>query len=320
MPAKVKDYIAAQGCLSNDGLADQTLSNGRLAEYLDYVCREKGLSRNTLLAYHSDLIAFNSWLKQKGKSPSRAEIISYLGALRLQGKTASTVARKLASLKNWFGWQKATGLIVSDPCDAIDNLKKGKLLPQVLTPQEVSSLIAASENSRERLIVELLYGAGLRVSELVKLNWADVSVSQGYVRCMGKGAKERIVPVGGQALAALMEYEESVVQDAKGKLAKQRPLLCDRKGQRLSRLVIWQTVKRLARKAAIAKRLSPHTLRHSFATHLLENGADLRAVQELLGHSSVVTTQLYTHLSKRHLRQAYEVAQGVISNQKGSND
>ena len=220
------------------------------------------------------------------------------------------------------------------------------MLPQVLTQDEVLRLLAVAEKSRDRLIIELLYGAGLRVSELVGLDRKDVNLSQNYLRCLGKGAKERIVPFGNQALRSLQDYwsEEAsksakenesgknktsmsarmkarIIQSEKAskKLANTRklshahvriqPLLLGIDGKRLTRLVVWQIVKRLATAAGITKKLSPHTLRHSFATHLLENGADLRAVQELLGHSSVVTTQLYTHVSRGHLRKAYHSAQ-----------
>ena len=165
------------------------------------------------------------------------------------------------------------------------------------------------EDPRERVAVELLYGAGLRVSELVRLNWSDISLGQGYVRCFGKGSKERVVPIGSMASEALRTYRAGIGPENKTNLRTGQPVFCNRKGKRLSRLVVWQIIKRLAAKAGITKKLSPHTLRHSFATHLIENGADLRAVQELLGHTSVVTTQLYTHVSRVHLRRAYESAQ-----------
>ena len=177
-------------------------------------------------------------------------------------------------------------------------------------------MIRAADKTRDRLIIELLYGAGLRVSELVKLDWKDVNQSQGFIRCLGKGSKERIVPFGEQAAICLKQFltepvpaQKLTTRGAAPLNARAVPLLLDKHGKRLSRLVVWQVIKRMAVKAKINKTLSPHTLRHSFATHLLENGADLRAVQELLGHSSVVTTQLYTHVSRGHLRRAYQNAQ-----------
>jgi integrase/recombinase XerD len=279
-----------------------------LEQYLDFVYRERGLSRNTLLAYKSDLTAFTNWPERRAHTDSR-EISRYLVWLRSQGKSASTVARNLASLRSWFGWQKASGLIAQDPCDSLQNPQKAKRLPQVLTPAEVAALIRVSSNPRERVAVELLYGAGLRVSELVRLNWSDISLSQGYLRCFGKGSKERVVPIGSMAGEALKSYKSELGPEKKSNLRTGQPVFCNRQGKRLSRLVVWQIIKRLAGRAGITKKLSPHTLRHSFATHLIENGADLRAVQELLGHSSVVTTQLYTHVSRGHLRRAYESAQ-----------
>jgi integrase/recombinase XerD len=180
-----------------------------------------------------------------------------------------------------------------------------------------------SGNSRNEALIELLYGAGLRVSELSNLDLRHLNLHQGYLRCTGKGGKERMVPIGNQATKAVNRYlqekkqknkiKETQLSPPQNKYSRQSPLMeplfCDRNGNKLSRLVIWQVIKRVAKQAGITKKLSPHTLRHSFATHLLENGADLRAVQELLGHASVVTTQLYTHVSRQHLRQAYESAQ-----------
>lgn len=279
-----------------------------MADYLDFVYREKGLSKNTLLAYQSDLSAFENWWHGDAGATRRIDITRYLVELRSQKKTPATIARCLASLRSWFAWQKAAGLIERDPCDAFANPHSPKHLPQILSPEEITTLITTAGNNREIVVIELLYGAGLRVSELVNLDWAHVNLNQGHLRCFGKGSKERMVPIGGKAIASLIKYKEELLAE-KAKLPQSQPLLLDRKGKRISRLVIWQIIKRLADKAAIGKKLSPHTLRHSFATHLLENGADLRAVQELLGHASVVTTQLYTHLSRGHLRRAYESAQ-----------
>ncbi len=237
--------------------------------------------------------------------------------LRSQGKTSATIARIFASLRGWFNWQKAQGTIDYNPSDIFPNPQKSRHLPQILTPLDVSSIIGAARNMKEQVIIELLYGAGLRVSELVSLNWADISLTQGYVKCLGKGSKERIVPIGEPAKVALSKYQEELKQNQTSKRAslnnKIEPLLTGRANRRMSRLVVWQTVKRLAKTAKIDKDPSPHTLRHSFATHLLENGADLRAVQELLGHASVVTTQLYTHLSRGHLRRAYQSAQKSVA-------
>jgi integrase/recombinase XerD len=209
----------------------------------------------------------------------------------------------IASLRGWFAWQKATNRSGTDPCDTLQNPQRERRLPVVLTIPEVTKLIEEAVTPRDRAIIELLYGSGLRVSEAANLEVRHLNLNQGSVRCMGKGSKERIVPLGRKAIIALQEHLGQRISN------RNQPVFLDLKGNKLSRLVIWQVVKRLARRAAITKDLSPHTLRHSFATHLLENGADIRVVQELLGHSSVVTTQLYTHISRRHLRRAYESAQ-----------
>jgi integrase/recombinase XerD len=285
--------------------------------YLEFVYREKGLSKNTVIAYRNDLIAFDDWLKGNALTATQQTISRYILHLRAQGKSPSTIARILASLRGWFNWQKLQGQIESNPSDYFQNPQKSHHLPQILTTEEVSAMIAACQNLKEQVIIELLYGAGLRVSELVKLNWSDISLTNGYVKCFGKGSKERIVPIGEHARLALTRYQEELKQSQPGKKiwaqGKTAPLLTGRNNKRISRLLIWQMIKRLAKVANINKNPSPHTLRHSFATHLLENGADLRAVQELLGHASVVTTQLYTHLSRGHLRRAYQSAQKSVA-------
>ncbi len=296
--------------------------NETLSDYLDFVYREKGLAKNTLLAYQRDLSAFSDWSINGKKKPERQEITGYLSELRRRGRTPATIGRTLASLRGYYDWQKGLGLIERHPCDAVQGPQRAKRLPQVLTPAEVTGLLGAAKSAKESAIVELLYGGGLRVSELVKLNWSDVNFNQASVRCFGKGSKERIVPLGKPALKALellRQEQDQVVLPVRRALAQRspksplsKPILLDRRGQRLSRLVVWQIIKRLSKSAGINKKLSPHTLRHTFATHLLENGADLRAVQELLGHASVVTTQLYTHLSRNHLRKAYQSAQQVF--------
>jgi integrase/recombinase XerD len=305
-------------------------------KYLNYLLRERGLSANTGKAYDRDMSAFIAWLSPGKESTDRTSLTRYLQHLKSKGMQASTLSRKLATLRGWFEWQKASQFIASDPTEGIMNPKLARHLPQVMSAREISTMVAAAGNLREGVIIELLYGAGLRVSELVSLRINDLNLRTGYVRCLGKGSKERIVPVGRPALEAIQAYiaddqrltpppvDPSVKKVGRPKAVKAplKPergrrshnfdspfLLADRKGKQLSRLVIWQIVKRLAAKAKIKKDLSPHSLRHSFATHLLENGADLRVVQELLGHSSIVTTQLYTHISRKHLKSAYMNAQ-----------
>ncbi len=288
-------------------------------DYVRHIEQERGLSPNTVAAYQSDLTAFIKYLKGN-ENPTRLDIAKYLSSQKALGQSSATTTRILASLRGWFVWQRAVGMLHSDPCEGFQSPQKAKHLPQILTPDEVASMLAVAEKSRDRLIIELLYGAGLRVTELVKLDLKDLNISQGYIRCVGKGSKERIVPFGSLAMDALKQYLSEPRKTYKQKRiailnAKAVPLLTDLQGNRLSRLVVWQTIKRLASRAKIQKNLSPHSLRHSFATHLLEGGADLRSVQELLGHSSVVTTQLYTHVSRNHLRKAYQNAQQTFGAQ-----
>ncbi len=298
-----------------------------LREYLDYVYLERGLSANTRKAYYSDLSAFLNWRSADGPAVSRSTVIDYLRHLKTQGHKSATLARVLASLRGWFAWQKLTGKVSSEPCESLQNPQRDKRLPVVLTQSEVELMIQQARRTRDRALVELLYGGGLRVSEVSQLEIRHVNLKQGYIRCIGKGSKERVVPIGRRAIEALEAYLQQRQEKNPRRTASRiglvygkqdpskQPLFCDLKGKKLSRLVIWQVIKRLARQAGICKTLSPHSLRHSYATHLLENGADLRAVQELLGHSSIVTTQLYTHISRRHLRRAYQTAQDALMNQ-----
>lgn len=327
------------------GAPEDRRINACLNSYIDFVRSEKSLSLNTQMAYQRDLLAFLAWKQEKISSlansgnvtapqpTTRQDLQQYIGYLRQKGQKTSSIIRAIASLRGWFAWQKTTGILKEDPLESMHNPVKAKKLPSVLSKDEVEKMIETAQSSRDRLIIEMLYGAGLRVSELVGLDVKDVNLSQSYVRCLGKGSKERIVPIGRQALQCLQSYLSELKDDhpvtpsesrqPQGQKASRqvrqvkqqiRPLFRDRSGNRLSRLVVWQVVKRMAKKAGVDKSLSPHTLRHSFATHLIENGADLRSVQELLGHANIVTTQLYTHVSRGHLRKAYDNAQSAFVN------
>jgi len=318
--------------------ADKTQLKFLKEKYLRFLAKERGLAINTSQAYKNDISAFSDWILQNKLKIERQALTRYLQFLKSQGMQATTLSRKLATLRGWFEWQKNSQIIQVDPSEGIMNPKLARHLPQIMSNNEISSMVAATANQREKVIVELLYGAGLRVSELITLRVDDVNLTSGYVRCLGKGSKERIVPIGRAAIGEIQKYlreDERLnppptiepVQRKRGRpRVEKKPvmtmrtkrsstqstsphLLVDRKGKVISRLVIWQIIKRLAQNAKIKKTLSPHSLRHSFATHLLENGADLRVVQELLGHSSIVTTQLYTHISRKHLKKAYMSAQ-----------
>ena len=275
--------------------------------YLSYLEIERGLSSNTLAAYRRDLNSFLQFLPQGPLVIDRNLVILYLAQLKKKGLRSTSIARALASLRGCFRWARQFLLLNFDPTDGIQNPQKEKRLPRVLTISETAQLINAIKGPRNRALIELLYGAGMRVSELVNLELSQINFQRGFIRCIGKGDKERIIPIGQQALESLKAY---LPNSAKSNKSKTRRLVFpDRHGKPLARAWVWQIIKRAAKRAGIAAQPSPHTLRHSFATHLLENGADLRVVQELLGHASIVTTQLYTHVSRRHLRQVYESAQ-----------
>ncbi|MHB0975658.1 MAG: site-specific tyrosine recombinase XerD [Candidatus Aquicultorales bacterium] len=284
-----------------------------IAGCLDYLSVEKGLSNNTLAAYTRDLARYATFLKERGldiDSVARTDITLFLTGLREHYSPAS-VARVVASLRTFHKFVTREGLSRNYPVTDVKAPKRPLRLPRALNSGQVESLLEAATGSkpadyRARAILELLYSSGLRVSELIGLDIGDVDVDLGYVRCFGKGLKERVVPLGSFAVDALLDYT------AKGRPAlagDKRPaaLFLNARGGRLSRQSCWSIVKRAASKAGIAE-IYPHTLRHSFATHLLENGADLRAVQEMLGHSSISTTQIYTHITKKRLHEVYEKA------------
>jgi integrase/recombinase XerD len=282
---------------------------------------ERALSAHTVSAYRQDLSSFLLWRQGnfaggnsdlRNKQIQRQEIVRFIEHLSSRGLKQSSIARNLASLRGFFRFLKFTGKLDNDPIKGTYNPKKSHRLPSVLSVKEVETLINSATNIQERTILELLYGAGLRVSELVNLEIRDLNLKDASLRCLGKGNKERLVPLGAKAIASIQDYLQS--QEAKSvSQTKRRYLFADSEGKPLGRLYVWQVVKRLAKKARISRKLSPHTLRHSFATHLLENGADLRVVQELLGHVSISTTQLYTHLSRSHLKNSYNKAFGTSS-------
>ncbi|MGH9550488.1 MAG: tyrosine-type recombinase/integrase, partial [Terriglobales bacterium] len=252
----------------------------KLVLYLEHIAHERGLSPNTVQAYSRDIDAFVHYVKGNNPSrtkdsesagPQRQDVARFLSSLKTQGHKSTSIARTLASLRGWFAWQKNMRMIPDDPCETFQNPHRTKHLPQVLSEDEVTAMIDAADKTRDRLIIELLYAAGLRVTELVKLDLKDINLSQGYLRCLGKGSKERIVPFGEKAASCIRQYLEQLPRTpaatkfgAKAAL-RSVPLLRDKQGKRLSRLVVWQVVKRLAQRSKINKTLSPHTLRHSFA-------------------------------------------------------
>lgn len=284
-----------------------------LLQYIQYLSVEKGLAQNTLDSYERDLTAYFDHMKEKGVTQlldiQKSHILQYLLRLKEEGKVTSTVTRKLSSIRSFHQFLLRERILEQDPTVHIEIPKKEKRLPKVLSLEEVERLLQSPDTRtptgiRDKAMLELLYATGMRVSELLSLDFHDVQTGMGFVRCTGKGSKERIIPLGRIAIEAVSFY----IAQGRTKLVKQgteQALFLNAQGKRLTRQGFWKLIKANARKAAIVKNMTPHTLRHSFATHLLENGADLRAVQEMLGHSDISTTQIYTHVTKTKLKEVY---------------
>lgn len=278
-----------------------------LSEYLEFLEVERGLSINTIDAYRRDLSAFLDFCSSLGVNElteiQRTHINSYIRELREKHYLSPSVVRKVASLRGFFKWLCAAEICVQNPTLTIEQPKIPKKLPKVMTVGEIEKILREDLTKLERLVVELLYGCGLRVSELAGLKTNSIDMSANYLKCSGKGSKERLVPLGSKAKEALKDYFEQRDFLVKKFSLETKNLLITDSGRFLTRQDIYNFIHKQGQK--IHKNISPHTLRHSFATHLLENGADLRIVQELLGHSDVSTTQLYTHISKKRLKEVY---------------
>ena len=294
-----------------------------IGHFLNFMSVEKGASGNTIAAYKNDLHQFDSFvtsLRGNGKARDwqqleRDLIIDYVLSLKRKNYAEATVARKVAAIKSFFQYLQAEGTIHGNPAESLESPRVGRSLPKPLSVTEVDELLEqplkrnTPEARRDRAMLELLYATGLRVTELVSLNIGDVYMDdlKPYVRCMGKGAKERTNPIHEQAAVAVVEY----LKDGRATLVKDRTesaLFVNRRGERLTRQGFWLILKQYAREANITSSVTPHTLRHSFATHMLRGGAPLRSVQELLGHANISTTQVYTQVANEHVRQVYEKA------------
>ena len=282
--------------------------------FANYLHLERGLSANTITAYRRDLTAFTDQLAARRVTDlgavQRPEIMQYLLGLKGRGLKPSSLARKLVAIKVWFRYLARERVIPQDPTSVLETPRMWKTLPDVLTVDEVTRLLARpdprqSQGIRDRALLELLYATGMRVSEAVTLTHNDLQLDLSFVRCIGKGSKERIVPLGKVAVKAVRAYLEKV-RPALDKGRQAPAVFLNRRGTRLSRQTAWHLVRQYARQARIAKRITPHTLRHSFATHLLERGADLRVVQELLGHANIATTQIYTHMDPGRLKKIHQ--------------
>lgn len=283
-------------------------------EFIYHLAVERGLAENTLMSYRADLSGFMAFLRKRGlesgEEAGRDVIMSYLLQLQLDGRSPATISRHLAALRTFYRYLVNEGIIIHDPTNDIESPRQTHKLPRILTVEEVDHLlgqplIGEPSGIRDKAMLELIYATGMRVSELVALDMEHINIESGFIRCFGKGSKERMVPIGEVAASFIREY----LSRGRSKLKKTlniNSLFVNQHGRRLTRQGFWKIIKKYARKAKIDKEITPHTLRHSFATHLLENGADLRSVQEMLGHADISTTQIYTHLTKRKLKEVYD--------------
>lgn len=285
-----------------------------IEEFRDHLRGERGLSPNTVAAYTRDLREFREFLRARGVGPAdlgREDLFAFGARLQRLGRKATSVARKLSAVRMFLAFACREGLRAGDPPE-IEAPKLPRKLPHVLTAREIERLLAAPdvehpEGLRDRALLELLYATGLRVSELVTLKPADVRPEDGLVRCVGKGSKERLVPVGAAALEWVRRYVEEARPLLAGAARAAPPwLFLTERGSPLARTAVWKRLREYAGAAGIQGKVSPHTLRHSFATHLLAGGADLRSIQEMLGHADIGTTQIYTHVDDSHLTRVFQ--------------
>ncbi len=279
--------------------------------YLSFLSAERGLSPHTLEGYRRDLEDLALYLDRVGRDLGSVDVevlMGYLMNLAARGLSPATIRRRLSAIRGFYAFLVEMELLDSDPTEGLDNPRTWKHLPQVLSLDEVERLLQAPPGDnprglRDRAMLEVLYATGVRVSELVSLRLVDLDMERGFLKVLGKGKKERVVPLGEEAIGWLRRYLE-----VRGELDKKGSayLFLSNRGGPMTRQRFWQIIKEYARKVGITKEISPHTLRHSFATHILERGADLRSVQELLGHADLSTTQIYTHVARAHLEKIYK--------------
>lgn len=291
-----------------------------ITQFLHFLAVEKGASNNTIAAYRNDIQQFCGYSADRRNGNgwgdiNRACVLEYMEELHVKRYAEATVARKVAAVKSFFGFLTAEGQIGRDPTESLSAPRVGKTLPKPITPQQVDELLeqplrrTTPEAKRDKAMLELLYATGMRVTELVSLNLESITVQAdgAHVRCLGKGSKERTIPIHDQAGEALAIY----LNQGRSQLVRvrsERALFVNRRGERLTRQGFWLILKGYAQLAQIDAHVTPHTLRHSFATHMLKGGAPLRNVQELLGHANITTTQVYTQLTNEHVREVYERA------------
>ncbi|WP_310550153.1 site-specific tyrosine recombinase XerD [Paenibacillus glufosinatiresistens] len=286
-----------------------------LQPFLDYLSQEKGLSANTLDSYGRDVSQFLDFAAAREAAEAReirkSHILLYLSGLKQSGRAAATVNRNLVSLRAFFHFLIRQGIIIQDPTLEMESVKPVKKPPVILSEAEVERLLEAPDplspqGLRDKAMLELIYGAGIRVSELIMLNVGDVDTKLKFVRCAGASGRERVLPLGGVAA----RWAEAYLEEARERLLRAREdepaLFLNSLGGRLTRQGFWKIIKKYAREAGIREEITPHTLRHSFAAHLLEHGADLRSVQQMLGHADISTTQMYSGIARRSMKEDYE--------------
>jgi len=286
---------------------------GLVQKFVDFLEHEKGLSDNTLQSYRRDIVQYISYLNKMNitniAGVNKTTIITYLLYLQKEGRATSTISRNLASIRSFYQYLYKLNMIEQDPTQDLESPKVEKKLPQILSTQEVELLLNQPKcvdlkGYRDKAMLELLYATGIRVSELINLNVDDVNIEMGFIKCT-KGNKERVIPLGSIAISALEDY----LHKARGLMIQdpnEPALFVNCNGRRLTRQGFWKIVKIYKNQAKINKDITPHTLRHSFAAHLLENGADLRSIQEMLGHSDISSTQIYTQLAKNRIKEVYK--------------
>ncbi len=292
--------------------------NDPLDEFLSFLSAEKGASNNTVAAYRNDLRQLATYMKPKedGKSWQKVDrmiIQDFILDLKKRKYAETTVARKVAAIRSFFSFLESEGVISGNPTEGLASPRVGKMLPKAISPNEVDELLeqpckrSTPEARRDRAMLELLYATGMRVTELVSLDLANLNLDpeNAYVKCCGKGAKERVIPIHEQAAEAVQQYLEEA-RPALVRNKNEKALFVNRRGERLTRQGFWLILKGYARAANLREDVTPHTLRHSFATHMLRGGMPLRHVQEMLGHANISTTQVYTHLTTEHVRRAYD--------------
>jgi integrase/recombinase XerD len=285
-----------------------------IEKYFDFLVNTKGVSQNTLLSYKRDIKDFVVFAQDNGlhiETAGGTSILDYLMKLQKKGKSASTVSRNLASIRSFYRFMQNEGIVKADPTANLHSLKMKKKLPEVLTSEEIEDLLNQPDSRdakgcRDKAMLELLYATGMRVTEMIDLKMSDVDMDIGYINC-NQGKKMRVIPVYSLAKKAVKSY----IDTARNQLVKDKPvenLFVNYNGGKMTRQGFWKIIKQYATLANIKKEITPHTLRHSFATHLLENGADLKSVQEMLGHSDISSTQIYTSVVKKHINDVYKNA------------